>query len=528
MGSLWDPEQDVIDQFCVLVRSGRSVRAAARELELSQNVAYRVAHERDLPMRRKTRVSLSVCEEIKQLWCAGLQPMDIARSVQVGSSVVYRIGVELGLWKRNPYGRRAGATSRRCEYLYLRVNDAVGRKDAAVACGINRREALDIDKGLIKVGRRRIPFVPDGPDTALYNRLMQLLPYVDGRTSVPVQVIPQERIDQRISTRYLSIEEREIIYDLRNKGEGIRAIARHLGRSPGTISKELARNQDDFGLYLPSCAHRKSVARRFRPKQRKIDANPKLYSVVMDMLRCKYSPEQIAGRLRKDYPNDNTMRMCAETIYQSLFFQAKGELKKEIAACLRQGRTRRKPRGQRIPRQRFTDEMIMISDRPAEAKDRAVPGHWEGDLILGKANKSAIGTLVERNTRYVMLLHLPNGHNAVEVRNALVKAIDTLPQHLKASLTWDQGSEMAGHKSFSIATDCPVYFCDPGSPWQRGTNENTNGLLRQYFPKGTDLSVHTAEDLEFVATELNNRPRKTLDYDTPAERMTQLLGLTEN
>lgn len=307
----------------------------------------------------------------------------------------------------------------------------------------------------------------------------------------------------------------------------MRAIARRLNRSPGTISKELRRNQDDFGLYLPTHAHRKSVLRRFRPKKRKIDSVPALWPTVMDMLREKLSPEQIAGRLRKDHPGDDTMHVCTETIYQALFFQAKGELKKEIASCLRQGRTVRKPRGQRIARNRFIDPMVMISDRPAEVEDRAVPGHWEGDLILGKGNKSAIGTLVERTTRYVMLLHLPDSHDAVAVRNALVKAIGTLPNHLKGSLTWDQGSEMAGHKSFSVATDCPVYFCDPGSPWQRGTNENTNGLLRQYFPKGTDLSVHTEHDLEFVAMQLNRRPRKTLDFDTPAERMAALLGLSE-
>lgn len=222
------------------------------------------------------------------------------------------------------------------------------------------------------------------------------------------------------------------------------------------------------------------------------------------------------------------MRVCAETIYQSLFFQAKGELKNEIAAMLRQGRTHRKPRGQRVPRQRFVDEMVMISKRPAEVEERAIPGHWEGDLILGKGNKSAIGTLVERTTRYVMLLRLPNGHTAVDARNALITAIDTLPRHLKASLTWDQGSEMAGHKSFSIATDCPVYFCDPGAPWQRGSNENTNGLLRQHFPKGTDLSVHTAEDLELVAIQLNNRPRQTLNFDTPAERLNELLDSATN
>ncbi|WJY73869.1 IS30 family transposase [Corynebacterium auriscanis] len=394
-------------------------------------------------------------------------------------------------------------------------------------CGINQRDALDIDKGLIKLGRQRVAFEPDGPDKALYNRLMQVLEYVDGRQSLPIAIVPQARIDQRISPRYLSIEERELISDLHHQGVGVRAIARRLNRSPGTISKELRRNQDDFGLYLPTHAHRKSVLRRFRPKKRKIDSVPALWPTVMDMLREKLSPEQIAGRLRKDHPGDDTMHVCTETIYQALFFQAKGELKKEIASCLRQGRTVRKPRGQRIARNRFIDPMVMISDRPAEVEDRAVPGHWEGDLILGKGNKSAIGTLVERTTRYVMLLHLPDSHDAVAVRNALVKAIGTLPNHLKGSLTWDQGSEMAGHKSFSVATDCPVYFCDPGSPWQRGTNENTNGLLRQYFPKGTDLSVHTEHDLEFVAMQLNRRPRKTLDFDTPAERMAALLGLSE-
>lgn len=527
MGSRWDPEQVVVDRLCALVRAGSSVRAAAELLQLPQGVAYRIAHEQKLPLRKYIKTDCSTEALIKKQWRDGMAPMDIVRKLRVGASVVYRIGKELGLWHRNPYGRRAISTSLRCDYLYLRVN-ALGRKDAAAACGVDLRSAQDFDKGLIKLRGKRVAFVPDGPDAPMYNRLMQLLPYVHGRVGVPVQVIPQSRIDQRINSRYLSVEEREIIFDLYNKGTGVRAIARHLGRSPGTISKELSRNRDDFGLYLPTHAHRKSVLRRFRPKQRKIDANPELKQEVMAMLKDKLSPEQIAGRLRKDYPDDDTMRVCAETIYQSLFFQAKGELKKEIAACLRQGRVVRKPRGQRIPRQRFVDEMVMISDRPAEVEDRAIPGHWEGDLILGKGNKSAIGTLVERTTRYVMLLHLPHGHGAVEVRNALVKAIDSLPQHLKASLTWDQGSEMAGHKSFSIATDCPVYFCDPASPWQRGTNENTNGLLRQYFPKGTDLSVHTEQDLEFVALQLNRRPRKTLDFDTPAERMAILLGSTQN
>lgn len=526
MSSKWQPDDAVISRFCALVTAGSSIRAAAEAVALPHSVAYRLAKEYQLPVAHRHRPSPAQIAQIQQLWLDGLAPMDIVRTLSVGSAVVYRIGIQLGLWQRNPHGRRANATTRRCEYLMLRAN-AMGRLDAAAACGINRRDALDFDKGLFKVKNKRVPFVPDGPDTALYNRLMQVISYVDGRQAVPVQIIPQERIDRRISSRYLSVEEREMIFDLKRQGFGVREIARRLGRSPGTISKELARNRDEFGLYLPAHAHRKSVLRRFRPKQRKIDANPRLRQVVWMMLKDKYSPEQIAGRLRKEYPGDDTMYVCPETIYQSLFFQARGELKKEIAAALRRGQTQRKPRGQRVPRQRFVDPMVMISDRPAEVDDRAVPGHWEGDLILGKGNKSAIGTLVERSTRYVMLLHLPDGHGAVQVRNALTKAIDALPAHLKGSLTWDQGSEMAGHKAFSIATDCPVYFCDPGSPWQRGSNENTNGLLRQYFPKGTDLSVYSEEDLEFVAMQLNRRPRKTLGFDTPAERMARLLGSTE-
>jgi len=218
------------------------------------------------------------------------------------------------------------------------------------------------------------------------------------------------------------------------------------------------------------------------------------------------------------------MRVSHETIYQALYFQARGGLKREVAQALRSGRTHRKPH--RAPDQRthrFIDPMIMISDRPADVEDRAVPGHWEGDLIMGEANKTAIATLVERATRYTMLVHLPEGHDAEVVRDGLIKTISTLPTHLRGSLTWDQGAEMARHKQFSMATDMAVYFCDPASPWQRGTNENTNGLLRQYFPKWTDLSVFGPEDLEHVAQQLNGRPRKTLDWDTPAERLRDLL-----
>ena len=238
-----------------------------------------------------------------------------------------------------------------------------------------------------------------------------------------------------------------------------------------------------------------------------------------------HRPEQISRTLPPAFPDDEAMRVSTETIYQAIYLQARGGLKREVTLALRTGRTRRKPHkapGRR--RARFTDEMINISQRPALVEDRAVPGHWEGDLIIGAGGASAIATLVERSTRYVMLAHLPGGaHDAVTVRDALVTTMAALPSHLRESLTWDQGVEMALHRSFSMATGMEVFFCDPHLPWQRGTNENTNGLLRQYFPKGTDLSVHTPADLELVAQRLNGRPRKTLSWRTPAERLRDLL-----
>ncbi|WP_157109042.1 IS30 family transposase [Corynebacterium aquilae] len=399
----------------------------------------------------------------------------------------------------------------------------MGRTDAARAVGINVRCALDIDKGLLKVGKKRIPFAPAGPDVRLYNRLMQSLEYVDGRVAVAVQQLPLHKVEKTISDRFLHVEDRETIADLYRQGYSMRAIARKMGRNVSTISRELSRGSDEFGLYRPHYAHRKSVAKRLRPKQRKVDANPQLAEAIYQRLAKCYSPEQIAGELRLEYPDDDTMHVCHETIYQMLYFQARGSLRKEITQALRQGRAHRVTRGQRKPRKRFVDDMVMIADRPAEVDDRAIPGHWEGDLILGAGNKTAIGTLVERTTRYTMLLHLPDGHSAEAVRDALIAKIRQLPQHLRQSLTWDQGSEMAGHKAFTVATDCPVYFCNPGSPWQRGTNENTNGLLRQYFPKGTDLSVYGPEELDAVAHELNDRPRKTLGYQKPSRCLAKLI-----
>jgi IS30 family transposase len=272
-------------------------------------------------------------------------------------------------------------------------------------------------------------------------------------------------------------------------------------------------------------AQAKAEARARRPKPRKLVTNPVLCARVQAGLRKRWSPQQISRVLRREFADQPEMQVSHETIYQELYVQGRGELRRELTRCLRTGRALRRPR--RMPDQRGRrgiPEEIMISQRPAEAEDRAVPGHWEGDLILGKDNASAIGTLVERATRFVMLLHLPGRHGAEEVRDAMITAMQGLPSALRRSLTWDQGNEMARHTEITLATEMPIYFCDPHSPWQRGTNENTNGLLRQYFPKGTDLSLHSAQHLAEVADELNTRPRKTLGWDTPAHALARLLA----
>jgi transposase, IS30 family len=330
-------------------------------------------------------------------------------------------------------------------------------------------------------------------------------------------------------SRYLREDERIHIADRLREQATVRRIAAEPGRSPSTISREIHRNRTDGTRgqwhYRPHAAQARADARRPRPKPRKITSNPELRDAVQAMLDEKWSPEQICHALRQTFPDRPEMHVVPETVYQALYVQGRGQLRRELAGALRSGRARRRPHRQANRRQpRFTTPMVMISERPAEAEDRAVPGHWEGDLIIGKDGKSAIGTLVERATRYVMLLHLPGDHGAEAVLGALTATARTLPVQLMRSLTWDQGSGMGRHGEFTLATDIPVYFCDPASPWQRGSNENTNGLLRQYFPKGTDLSVHTPEHLATVADQLNRRPRKTLGWETPAERLHKLLA----
>jgi IS30 family transposase len=380
-----------------------------------------------------------------------------------------------------------------------------------------------------------------------------------------------------LSGRFLSFAEREEIAILHARGCGVREIARSMptGRSPSTISRELRRNAATRGgvlEYRATTAQWHADRRARRPKAAKLAANDALRTYVQDRLgglitrpdggavagpqvrwigrrhgrradrrwAASWSPEQIANRLRADFPDDESMRVSHEAIYQALYVQGRGALRRELTACLRTGRALRVPRARTRGRgKKFVTPEVMISERPAEAADRAVPGHWEGDLIVG-LNSSAIGTLVERTSRFTMLLHLPPmeghgttprvkngpalaGHGAEAVRDAIAAAITALPTQLRLSLTWDQGAEMASHAQLRIDTGIEIYFCDPHSPWQRGTNENTNGLLRQYFPKGTDLSRHSPGDLAAVAAALNGRPRKTLGWKTPAEALDEFL-----
>ena len=328
------------------------------------------------------------------------------------------------------------------------------------------------------------------------------------------------------SDRWLSPQEREEIRAGLVAGLSLAAIARGLGRPTSTVAREVARNGGRAG-YLAWRAERRAAEVCRRPKPAKLAFAGELREFVIAGLRERWSPRQIAARLRDEFPDRAEMRVSHETIYQSLFIQARGQFRKELTAYLRRGRPKRQPRPDpdRVRPRRIVG-MISISQRPAEADDRAVPGHWEGDLIMGAYNRSAIVTLVERSTRYVLLARLEGRHDAPTTCAALTATIGRLPDQLRRSLTWDQGSEMADHAEFTIATDVAVYFCDPHSPWQRGSNENTNGLLRQYFPKGIDLSPFTQADLDEVARQLNGRPRETLKWKTPTEKLNELVATT--
>lgn len=392
--------------------------------------------------------------------------------------------------------------ARRARYLEL-VEAGINFSRAAQAVGVSKRTGKVWRNGRTRSTGRDEP---------------ALLDWYRGDMAYP----------KEIDSYYLSYDERIEIADLLQQGQSIRSIARKLKRAPSTISREIRNNTGPQGRYGPHRAQQLSSEKLKRPKKRKIE-NERLHSIVQDKLNMHWSPEQISGWLKKEFRGDCEMYMCPETIYQAIYIQAKGRLKRDIATALRTGRTKRKPHQAQDERKpRFKDPMVMISERPPTVEDRAIPGHWEGDLIVGAKNQSAIGTLVERTTRFTILLHLPDGHGAGKVQDAIIKKMQHLPELMKNSLTWDQGTELALHKKISLALDMDVYFCDPHSPWQRGTNENTNGLLRQYFPKGTDLSVYSEKYLDAVAEELNDRPRKTLGFEKPSEVFARLIEESES
>lgn len=455
-------------------------------------------------------------------------------------------------------GRRQSANSTK-EKLVSPGRPSVWQRDAlcrfwsAIASGVSSEEAA-MAAGV------------SGPVGVRWFRLSGGVP--------PTQFCPSAR---PMTCRNLSFSEREEIALERARGAGVRTIARKLGRSPSTISREIRRNSatrsGSFDYRAVTAQWHADRAAR-RPKASKISQNHALQSYIQERLAgliataegevfsgpnviwkgrpavhrqsrrwsIAWSPQQIAQRLKIDFPEDLDMRISHEAIYQALYIQGRGALRRELSACLRSGRALRVPRERTRNKGRpFVADALMISDRPSEVEDRAIPGHWEGDLILGLGS-SAVGTLVERSTRFTMLLHLPRlqgygasktvtngpalaGHGAEAVRSAITKTIMDLPDYLRSSLTWDQGAEMAQHAKLSIDTGLKIYFCAPQSPWQRGSNENTNGLLRQYFPKGTDISSHSEEELKAVANALNTRPRKTLNWKTPAEVFNQLLNL---
>lgn len=374
------------------------------------------------------------------------------------------------------------------------IASGVSNSEACRIVGVNRRTG-----SRWRYGRRLRG--PDGVDR-------QYAPMIHAAKSEP-------------SPRYLSDDERDLIAERVRGGASLRAIARELGRAPSTVSREVRRNRHETGSYRPAHAHRLATARRARPRPRRVTVDEVLREAVTAMLDRRWSPEQISHALRQRFAEDPSRQLSAESVYQALYDRDRPL--GDRCRALRTQRRRRRPRPRSDARRRHTlRDMTPIAQRPAAVADRAEAGHWEGDLITGAANRSAIATLVERTTRYTILAHLPGAHTALAVRDAVTAALGVVPAHLRRSLTWDQGTEMAHHGDIAEATGMTMYVCDPHSPWQRPTNENANGLLRQYFPKGTNLARHSVEDLATVQAELNDRPRKTLGWRSPAAAFDQL------
>jgi IS30 family transposase len=507
-------------EFMALIDRGGSVRAAAISVGVHPDAGYKWMKLAELSTPRSTQRKHSAedkAEFFRRLAVVG-NVSAVARELGFNRVTCYVWAHKAGVFTAEY------SDAKRQEFLRLR-GDGVSRREAANRLGIEAHQALDWDKGIRVFSKGRI--YPDGR-VVLYRPAEILANVRNPRTAwVQGDRVALSRVEQIIDARYLSLLERERVKDLQSSGLSIRKIAAAMGRSPSTISRELRRNTVSKHGYLPHAAHRISAKRRERPRRSKLAAEGPLRDYVAEKLAKRWSPEQISHRLRRDFPHDSGMRVSDETIYQAIYVHLHGELKREFPRSLRRGRSVRKPqRGPNARTGRFVDAMTLLTDRPAEVESRLVPGHWEGDLIVGAGSQSAVATVVERITRYVVLGHLPVERTAEAVRDSLIEAFSEVPSSLRRTLTWDQGAEMSEHRNIAMATNMKVYFCDPASPSQRGTNENTNGLLRQYLPRRSDLKARSLDELTEIAGELNGRPRKALDWDTPAERMAALLNTT--
>lgn len=502
-------------EFFLRVDRGSSVRTAALSLGISVDLAYKWRSDTGIAAKRpapRIYTERDKAEFFGRL-AVNRNVTAVARELGFVRVTCFKWAHEAGIFTSRD------ADERKRAFFALRA-DGVPRAQAARQLKIAPRQAVDWDKGIRQFPGGRV--YPDGR-TVYYNQESQgnMSSTTSAYLNAQVKLIDLERT---ISRRYLDLSERERIHDRRAAGASIRQIARELQRSPSTISRELARNATEHIGYLPYSAQRIATARRPRPKQRKLLCEGPLRDYVVQRLARRWSPEQISRRIAKEFPQEETMRVATETIYQAIYVHARGALRREMVSSLRRGGVERQPRKSPTHRtSRFVSAMTSLAERDPDVELRLVPGHWEGDLIVGSQHRSAIATMVERSSRFTLLTHLVGDHNATTVREALVSTVQQLPRHLRQTLTWDQGSEMAEHVSFALATDMKVYFCDPASPWQRGSNENTNGLLRQYFPKGSDLSRFSAAHIEEVANELNDRPRKVLNWETPAERLSALI-----
>ena len=507
-------------RFFAIMDRGSTIRAAAIEVGVSPDAGYNWVKKAGLAARRATPRVYSDVEKAEFFRLLGEQGNVSAVARQLGFVRVtcYKWAHQAGVFT----GRSVDA--QRDEFLRLR-GEGVSRVDAAGRVGADKRSAHDWDNGIRQFYGGRV--YPDGRVVS-YPYAERIARVKRPRTTYLVADRAElEGLEQPIHERFLSLQEREQIHDLRQAGCSMRSIGRQMNRSASTISRELARNSTAGVGYLPYGAHRRAAGRRTRPRVSKLHAAGALRDYVVAGLAKRWSPEQVSHRMAKDFAVDGAMRACPETIYQAIYSEHPDALARQPRCSTRWARMRREPRRDPAQRtKRFVDPMTPIQDRPAAVEQRDEVGHWEGDLIVGTLHRSAIATVVDRASRFLLLVHLEVDHCATTVSKALIGTMNPLPLTLRRTLTWDQGAELSEHRSIANATGLEIYFCDAGSPWQRGTNENTNGLLRQYFPKGTDLAAHTRADLELVAAELNARPRKSLDWDTPSERLAMLLSST--